>query len=87
MTAPPAPASEPALLEVRDLRVHFPITRGTVFRRTVGNVHAVDGLARGRGGCRHAVSCATSSSSGGGAGRNPGRLGLPVSTSSAATGL
>ena len=45
MTAPPTPASEPALLEVRDLRVHFPITRGTVFRRTVGNVHAVDGLS------------------------------------------
>src|SRR5262249_62071492 len=37
--------SEPALLEVRDLRVHFPITRGTVFRRTVGQVHAVDGLS------------------------------------------
>jgi peptide/nickel transport system ATP-binding protein len=45
MTAPSASASEPALLEVRDLRVHFPITRGTVFRRTVGNVHAVDGLS------------------------------------------
>jgi oligopeptide transport system ATP-binding protein len=45
VTAPPTPASEPALLEVRDLRVHFPITRGTVFRRTVGNVHAVDGLS------------------------------------------
>ena len=45
MTAPPPPASEPALLEVRDLRVHFPITRGVVFRRTVGHVHAVDGLS------------------------------------------
>ena len=45
MTAPPPSASEPALLEVRDLRVHFPITRGTVFRRTVGRVHAVDGVS------------------------------------------
>jgi peptide/nickel transport system ATP-binding protein len=45
MTAPSPPASEPALLEVRDLRVHFPITRGTVFRRTVGRVHAVDGVS------------------------------------------
>jgi peptide/nickel transport system ATP-binding protein len=45
MTAPPPSASEPALLEVRDLRVHFPITRGTVFRKTVGQVHAVDGVS------------------------------------------
>jgi oligopeptide/dipeptide ABC transporter ATP-binding protein len=45
MTAPSPSASEPALLQVRDLRVHFPITRGTVFRRTVGQVHAVDGLS------------------------------------------
>ena len=45
MTTPAPYVSEPALLEVRDLRVHFPITRGTVFRRTVGQVHAVDGLS------------------------------------------
>jgi oligopeptide/dipeptide ABC transporter ATP-binding protein len=45
MTAPSPSASEPALLEVRDLRVHFPITRGTVLRRTVGQVHAVDGVS------------------------------------------
>jgi peptide/nickel transport system ATP-binding protein len=44
--APPS-VSEPALLDVRDLRVHFPITRGTVFRRTVGHVHAVDGVSLG----------------------------------------
>lgn len=43
----PAAANEPALLDVRDLRVHFPITRGTVFRRTVGHVHAVDGVSLG----------------------------------------
>ncbi len=47
MTEIPAAASQPALLEVRDLRVHFPITRGTVFRRTVGKVHAVDGVSLG----------------------------------------
>src|SRR5215472_5758472 len=40
-----SPTSEPVLLEVRDLSVHFPITRGTVLRRTVGHVHAVDGLS------------------------------------------
>ena len=39
--------NEPSLLDVRDLRVHFPITRGTVFRRTVGQVHAVDGVSLG----------------------------------------
>jgi peptide/nickel transport system ATP-binding protein len=43
--APSPSESEPALLNVRDLRVHFPITRGTVFRRTVGHVHAVDGVS------------------------------------------
>jgi oligopeptide/dipeptide ABC transporter ATP-binding protein len=42
---PPPVASEPALLEVRDLRVHFPITRGTALRRTVGHVRAVDGVS------------------------------------------
>jgi peptide/nickel transport system ATP-binding protein len=32
------------LLEVRDLKVHFPIRRG-VFKRTVGHVRAVDGVS------------------------------------------
>ncbi|GIV95768.1 MAG: ABC transporter ATP-binding protein [Herpetosiphonaceae bacterium] len=32
------------LLEVRDLKMHFPITSGIIFRRTVGTVKAVDGL-------------------------------------------
>jgi oligopeptide/dipeptide ABC transporter ATP-binding protein len=45
VTEAPQPAGEPALLDVRDLRVHFPITRGTLFRRTVGHVHAVDGVS------------------------------------------
>jgi peptide/nickel transport system ATP-binding protein len=34
----------PVLLDVRDLKVHFPIRRG-VFRRTVGHVKAVDGVS------------------------------------------
>ncbi|MFT3963486.1 dipeptide ABC transporter ATP-binding protein [Propionivibrio sp.] len=47
----PAPAAPGKLLEVDDLRVHFPIRRG-VLQRVVGHVKAVDGvslaLARGR---------------------------------------
>ncbi|MGR8920076.1 MAG: ABC transporter ATP-binding protein [Gammaproteobacteria bacterium] len=39
----PAPGSGRTILEVRDLRVWFPIKRG-VFRRTVGHVKAVDGV-------------------------------------------
>jgi oligopeptide transport system ATP-binding protein len=35
---------DPALLEVTDLVKHFPITRG-IFSRTVGYVHAVDGVS------------------------------------------
>ena len=37
-------AESPAVLEVTDLRVHFPITRG-LFKRTVGHVRAVDGVS------------------------------------------
>lgn len=33
-----------SLLEVRDLKVHFPIKSGVVFQRTVGHVRAVDGV-------------------------------------------
>lgn len=32
------------LVEVRDLKVHFPITRGVIFDRVVGQVRAVDGV-------------------------------------------
>ncbi len=47
-----APAVEPAsssapgdvLLEVSGLKVHFPIRRGIIFDRTVGQVKAVDGI-------------------------------------------
>ncbi|MDQ6914458.1 MAG: ATP-binding cassette domain-containing protein [Actinomycetota bacterium] len=34
-----------ALLEVRDLVKHFPLTRGIVFQRQVGAVRAVDGIS------------------------------------------
>jgi len=33
------------LLEVKDLKVHFPIERGVVIKRTVGHVRAVDGIS------------------------------------------
>ncbi len=36
--------SEP-LVEVRDLVKHFPITRGIIFQRRIGAVHAVDGVS------------------------------------------
>src|SRR5204862_5871748 len=40
----PAGMSEP-LVTLRDLVKHFPITRGIVFQRQVGAVHAVDGVS------------------------------------------
>ena len=33
------------LLEIRDLRKYFPVTRGLVFKRTVAEVRAVDGVS------------------------------------------
>lgn len=38
-----SPQPKPVLLEVRNLKKHFPIARG-VFRRVVGQVYAVDGV-------------------------------------------
>jgi oligopeptide transport system ATP-binding protein len=32
------------LLDVRDLRVHFPIEEGIIFKRTTGHIRAVDGV-------------------------------------------
>src|SRR6202521_2200481 len=46
------PAADPGpLLEVRGLRMHFPVTEGVIARRHVGDVKAVDGvdLTIGRG--------------------------------------
>ncbi|HZT89367.1 MAG TPA: ABC transporter ATP-binding protein [Stellaceae bacterium] len=37
-------AHEAPLLEVRGLRMHFPVTEGIVARRTIGTVKAVDGI-------------------------------------------
>jgi peptide/nickel transport system ATP-binding protein/oligopeptide transport system ATP-binding protein len=34
-----------ALVEVRDLVKHFPLTRGIIFQKQVGAVHAVDGVS------------------------------------------
>jgi oligopeptide transport system ATP-binding protein len=39
-----APAAAPALLEVKGLRKHFPVTEGVLARRMVGEVKAVDGI-------------------------------------------
>lgn len=33
------------ILQVRDLVKHFPVTKGVVFRRTIGHVRAVDGVS------------------------------------------
>ncbi len=50
-TFTPGPTSDPVsseqdlLLSVRDLRVSFPITRGLLFARQVGEVKAVDGVS------------------------------------------
>jgi oligopeptide transport system ATP-binding protein len=38
-------ASNPVLLSVQNLVKHFPITRGVVIQKKVGQVHAVDGLS------------------------------------------
>ncbi len=37
--------SESPILEVSDLRMHFPVTTGVVLRKTVGMVKAVDGVS------------------------------------------
>src|SRR5579885_1568875 len=39
-----APAAEETLLQVHNLKMHFPLTRGIIFQRKVGAVQAVDGL-------------------------------------------
>jgi len=43
-SAPRADGETP-LVEVRDLKMYFPVTRGVVFQRTVGQVQAVDGIS------------------------------------------
>ena len=41
---PTVSAPTSTLLEVRGLKVHFPIRHGVIFDRTVGHVRAVDGV-------------------------------------------
>ncbi len=36
--------NEQPLLDVRNLKMHFPITRGIIFQRQVGAIKAVDGI-------------------------------------------
>ena len=40
----PATGGEP-VLQVRDVRKHFPLTQGVVFKKTIGHVKAVDGVS------------------------------------------
>ncbi|MCA1188360.1 MULTISPECIES: ABC transporter ATP-binding protein [unclassified Saccharopolyspora] len=47
LAAPSADVEREVLVEVTDLAVHFPIKRGVVLDRTVGHVHAVDGVTLG----------------------------------------
>ncbi|BBY52874.1 ABC transporter ATP-binding protein [Mycobacterium koreense] len=42
---PPPPADAPAVVRVHDLVRTYPLTTGVVFRRTVGEVRAVDGVS------------------------------------------
>jgi oligopeptide transport system ATP-binding protein len=42
---PGTPAPTEPLLQVRDLVKHFPVTQGVVFKRTIGQVRAVDGVS------------------------------------------
>ena len=43
--APPAAASDDTLLEVRNLKMHFPVTSGILFQRAVAHIKAVDDVS------------------------------------------
>lgn len=43
-TAVPSPNPEDNLIEVENLKVHFPVRKGTIFEKTVGHVKAVHGV-------------------------------------------
>jgi oligopeptide transport system ATP-binding protein len=40
-----APAANETIIDVQNLEMHFPVTRGIVFQRRVGTVKAVDGIS------------------------------------------
>ncbi len=45
-TADPGPREQrESILELRDLKRHYPLMKGAVFRRRVGTVYAVDGIS------------------------------------------
>ena len=45
-TIPPiTEPTEDTIISVRDLKVHFPVRKGTIFEKTVGHVKAVDGVS------------------------------------------
>ena len=43
-TPPPAKRTVEPLVRLEGVKKHFPITRGIIFQRKVGAVHAVDGV-------------------------------------------
>ncbi|MDP6299978.1 MAG: dipeptide ABC transporter ATP-binding protein [SAR202 cluster bacterium] len=45
MTSTDRNGADDALLEVKDLKMHFPVTSGIVFQRKVADVKAVDGIS------------------------------------------
>ena len=40
-----APNANDTLVDVRDLKMYFPVTTGVVFQKTIGQVKAVDGVS------------------------------------------
>ena len=47
MAEEPTEKSSPYLLEVKDLKMYFPITKGILIQRKVADVKAVDGVSFG----------------------------------------
>jgi peptide/nickel transport system ATP-binding protein len=44
-TVPAPPPERKVLLSAQDLQMYFPVTRGIIFQRRIGNVQAVDGVS------------------------------------------
>jgi peptide/nickel transport system ATP-binding protein/oligopeptide transport system ATP-binding protein len=43
-SAPPRPTTQTPLIRLEGVTKHFPITRGIIFQKQIGKVHAVDGV-------------------------------------------